>query len=209
MKKDKTVSHKKITEDFREFLNEEESIISQLGYPIALVTTHFAASKKAKELYPPLPKGKRPKKEKNFIAWRDYGDLSYKREAFQHILACFILQHKFKRLNVNKLGRDLESLQKKSKTTLGGSWSKEDHDRDIKNNSIGIKLAYDHKKHKLSKEDYIQIVKYVIEDGEFYTTSTDSSGNLRTYNELQDSDLADRKKYRDMKQQNFNTDKQR
>ena len=203
------MSHREITENFRQFLNEEENVISQIGYPIALVTVHFRASKRAKELYPPLSGDQQPEKEKNFTAWRDYQDLAYKREAFQHILACFMLQHKYKRLNVNKVGRDLESIQKKTKTIFGKSFSKKDRDRDTKNNSIGIKLAYDHKRYKLSFEDYEQIVKDIIDDGEFYTTSTDQSGNLRTYRELLDSNIADRKKYRDIKQQQQNVDKQR
>lgn len=105
----------------------------------------------------------------------------YKLEAFQHILASFAIKHKYPNLPVEKLGQILEIIQKK----LKDDYDEDDKARDLKNNDIGIKLANKYKDRKIKNfEDFINTTDGVIKDGKFYTTSTTSDGELRTYNSL-------------------------
>ena len=105
----------------------------------------------------------------------------YKLEAFQHILASFAIKHKYPYLPVEKLGEILEKAQEKVKD----NYSELDKERDLENNKIGIALAKKYKDYKIKDfEDFVKTTEYVIESGDFYTTSKTSNGELRKYKTL-------------------------
>ena len=55
----------------------------------------------------------------------------------------------------------------------------------IKHKNIGLELAEKYKKNNISNyQHYIDEVENIIKDGDFYTTSTDSSGGIRKYKDL-------------------------
>ena len=106
----------------------------------------------------------------------------YKEDAFRHILAAFTIKHKNPSLSVQKLGELLEFLQEKYR---GSEHKEDDKRRDLKNNDIGLELAEKYKKNNISNyQHYIDEVENIIKDGDFYTTSTDSSGGIRKYKDL-------------------------
>ena len=167
-------------------INEVGKLMKGLGI-VGAVKTY--------EIYSLYRKAAKIAKQKYFIPGKKINKISdpkmkrkaqdstgYKEDAFRHILAAFTIKHKNPALSVQKLGKLLEFLQEKYR---GSDHREDDKRRDLENNDIGLKLAEKYKKNNISDyQHYVDEVENIIKDGNFYTTSTDSSGRLRKYKDL-------------------------